>query len=358
MTEAGVREADPARRFTPRRGAYAAVAGVLSLIVIAMSLIDEDPTMSALDYAAVTLLVSLTGTAAVALAVRSQLRAGRSTAAISRVRMVVGPALRSMGAATLWLIVVTIAQVLFSNDGAPRELIALWILMVVLVHGMVSVMVTIVHLEETHHAREHALVVAASADRARLAALRHQLDPHFLFNSLNTITALVREDPALAEASIAQLAKLLRHSLSTDDASGTVAHELEVVRALTALARARFEEELILEVACDVGDGELMAEVLPPFLIQPLVENAIGHGMRTAAPPVHLEISIARCEGGLAIEVINDGTLEAPERDGAAPIGLGNLRERLELLYPQRHELVLEEREGRVRARMRLSRAV
>jgi Histidine kinase len=343
------------RRFHPRRGAYALVAGVLALIVIALALLDDDSTMGALDYAAITLLVSSTGTAAVALAVRSQLRASRGAGAMSRARLVAGTALRSMVAATLWLIVVTLAQVVLSDDGAPGDLIALWILMVVLVHGMVGVMVTIVHLEDAHHAREQALAVGASADRARLAALRHQLDPHFLFNSLTTITALVREDPALAEASIAQLAQLLRHSLSTDDASGTVAHELEVVRALTALARARFEDDLIIELRGDLGDAALAAEVLPPFLIQPLVENAIAHGMRTAAPPVRIEISVERCAGGVVIEVVNDGALEG--RAGAAPIGLANLRERLELLYPRRHELVLEERAGRVRARMRLTRA-
>ena len=347
------------RRYHPRRGAYAIVAGVLSLIVIALSLIEPDPTMSVLDYAAITLLVSLTGTAAVALAVRSQLRAGSGaglgTGGIARGRLVAGVAVRSMIAAGGWLAVVTVAQILLSDDGAPNGMIALWILMVVLVHCMVGVMVTIEHLEEAHRAREHALVVEASADRARLAALRHQLDPHFLFNSLTTITALVREDPEVAEASIARLAQLLRHSLSTDDASGTVAHELEVVGALTALARARFEQDLLIELRCE-EDAALLAETLPPFLIQPLVENAIGHGMRTAAPPVHLSISVARCEGGMQIEVVNDGTLAA--RAGAAPIGLANLRERLELLYPRRHELVLEERDGRVHARLRLLRAV
>jgi len=347
------------RRYHPRRGAYVIVAAVLSLIVIALSLIEPDPTMSVLDYAAVTLLVSLTGTAAVALAVRSQLRAGsgagRGVGGIARGRLVAGVAVRSMIAAGGWLAVVSVAQILLSDDGAPNGMIALWIVMVVLVHCMVGVMVTIEHLEEAHRAREHALVVEASADRARHSALRHQLDPHFLFNSLTTITALVREDPAVAEASIARLAQLLRHSLSTDDASGTLAHELEVVGALTALARARFEEDLLIELRCE-EDAELLAEALPPFLIQPLVENAIGHGMRTAAPPVHLSIAVARCEGGMQIEVVNDGTLSA--RAGAAPIGLANLRERLELLYPRRHELVLEERGGRVHARLRLLRAV
>jgi hypothetical protein len=337
---------------------YAVVAAVLSLLVLALALLEADPTMSALDYAAVTALFAGTGTAIIAITVARQLRANRRVKVVTRVRLVVGTVARSMVAGAVWLAIITAAQLLLSDEGAPSGVIALWILMTTLVQCIVGVVVAIEHLERAAQERERGLAIEGFADRARLAALRHQLDPHFLFNSLNTIAALVREDPAGAEEALAQLGRLLRHSLATDDASGTVAQEVEVVEALAQLARARFEDDVRIEVRLDRGDAELAGQALPPFLIQPLVENAIAHGMRTAAPPVHIAVCVERCEGGVAIEVCNDGRLDGDAGgSGRGSVGLANLRERLELLYPQRHALSLDEEGGRVRARLRLERA-
>ncbi len=343
-------------RSPPRRAiVHASVAAALAVIATALTLLDPDRGMTLLDYVMSAVLFAGTGTLAVALAVGSQVRANARARSGSQLRLVAGSVARSMIAAALWLGIVVVVQLAVSDDGAPSDLVALWILLFLILQGFVGVTIAIQQLEAAHRAREHALTVEAAAGQARLAALRHQLDPHFLFNALNTIAALVREDASAAEDAIAQLSRLLRHSLATDDASGTVGDELAVIRALAALARARFEDDLRIHDSFDASDLALAAEPLPPFLIQPLVENAIAHGMRSATPPVEIAISIARCAGGIEIEVVNDGRLDA--RRDAASIGLGNLRARLELLYPERHVFTLEERGGRVHAWLRLVRA-
>ncbi len=330
---------------------YAVVAGVLAVVGAALAILDPDPTASTSDYVTVALLFAVPGTLVVAFAVTRQSRASRH--ATSRARIVAGSAARSLLAASAWLGVITGLQLALDNRISADEVVALGILLFLIVQCIVAGTIALTHLESAHRAREHALTLQAAAGQAQLQALRHQLDPHFLFNALNTIATLVREDAVAAERALASLAQLLRHSLATDDAAGTVAHELAVIRALAALARARFEDDV--QIAVDAADLDLARDPLPPFLVQPLVENAIKHGMRTAVPPVAIHVAIARCAGGLAIDVANDGRLDGP--GPGDPIGLGNLRARLALLYPQRHTLELEQRDGRVYARMRLLRA-
>lgn len=339
------------RTSTSRWRTHALVAGALTIVAIALALLDPDPAMTIVDVAITAVLFAGSGTVAVALAVASQRRATSD----SQARLVVGSIVRSLLAATLWLGIVAVVQLAVADEGAPTGVAALWILMFLIVQCIVGATIAIHQLEAVHRAREHALAVEAAAAQARLVALRHQLDPHFLFNALNTIAALVRENATAAEDAVSQLSKLLRHSLETDDTSGTVAQELGVVRALVALARARFEDDLQVDDASDSSDAALAAELLPPFLMQPLVENALEHGMRTARSPVAIRFSIARDSGGIAIEVVNDGHLDPVV--GAGSIGLANLRARLALLYPDRHSFTLEQHDGRVHARLRLQRA-
>lgn len=165
--------------------------------------------------------------------------------------------------------------------------------------------------------RERARRAELGETQARLAALRQQLHPHFLFNALNAIRALVDEDPVKARAMITGVAELLRHALQ---AASTVAlgEELAIVRAYLEVEQVRFEDQLVVTV--EVPEA-LQAASVPGFVVMPLVENAIKHGFAPGAP---LQIAIRAQAEPLRLEVANTGVWRAgPES------GLANLRARL-----------------------------
>jgi two-component system sensor histidine kinase AlgZ len=198
------------------------------------------------------------------------------------------------------------------------------------------------------------LLRAATAERlaqeARLAALRYQINPHFLFNALNSAIAMIDEDPARAQAMLTRLASLLRLTLRDTAATTTIDEELDVIERYIEIERVRFEEKLQVRVE---ASPRARACRLPPLLLHALVENAIKYGMRTS--PMPLEVSIeAELEGAaLRVEVANSGKLveQRPEA-----VGLTNVRGRLEALYAGRHTFALTEDDGRVRARIHIDR--
>lgn len=188
-----------------------------------------------------------------------------------------------------------------------------------------------------HYAREHRRQREQLA-RAELQMLRAQMRPHFLFNVLNTIAALVPERPAEAEAMIARLGALLRRSLE-DDGTGEVslAEELELVRAYVDIERARYPDRLVVDWRIEPRARDAF---VPSLLLQPLVENAIQHGLLPRAARGRLTVS-ARCEDGdLVLEVHDDGVGMADASD-AGGIGLSNVRARLTQLYGARQTFML-----------------
>ncbi|MCU0622815.1 MAG: histidine kinase [Gemmatimonadaceae bacterium] len=180
-------------------------------------------------------------------------------------------------------------------------------------------------------ARERALREAdALRARAELAALRGRLDPHFLFNTLHTVGALVRRDPAAAEAGVERLADLLRYVL--DHSGGArdevpLEDELAFVDAYLALEALRLGDRLrvVREIADDVGDV-----LVPSLSLQPLVENAIRHGLAPRPQGGTLTLTAARIGEALELVVADDGAGAVPH---AAPSGYGlgidSLRRRL-----------------------------
>lgn len=168
-------------------------------------------------------------------------------------------------------------------------------------------------------------------DQAQLQALKVQLQPHFLFNTLNTITALVHTDPQAAERMVSGLSELLRFSLgSAGEQEVTLERELDVLRHYLEIQQVRFHDRL--SVSFDV-DADAQRAYVPNLLLQPLVENAIKHGVGPRAAAGHIAIISRRREGVLVIEVADDGVGEAasaPRREG---VGLGNARARLKSLY-------------------------
>lgn len=203
------------------------------------------------------------------------------------------------------------------------------------------------------HAREQADAAErarAQAVEAQLAALQAQLNPHFLFNALNTVASLVRTDAGAAEKSVENLAEVLRRTLArTRRQWTTVGEELDYLRAYLAIEKERWGERL--EVEWEVDPGAL-GVAIPPMTLQPLVENALRHGIGNRLAGGRIAVSAVRENGRLRLAVRDDGVgLPARHREGT---GLGNLRERMRTLYGDEARLEIEGDGGGTRATVEL----
>lgn len=164
---------------------------------------------------------------------------------------------------------------------------------------------------------------------AQLLTLRSQLQPHFLFNTLNTIAVLIHEDVELAHRMVLRLGSLLRRSLESSSRNEiSLRSELELVTSYLEIERTRFGDRLAFEIRVDADTLDLQ---VPSFVLQPLVENAIRHGIGRRAAPGRLVISAAADTTTLRLTVSDDGPgLAHGYREG---VGLANTRARLEHMY-------------------------
>jgi two-component sensor histidine kinase len=187
----------------------------------------------------------------------------------------------------------------------------------------------------------HASRLETELARAQLQALRTQLQPHFLFNTLHAISSLMDEDVRAARRMIARLADLLRTTLDTGDQQEvSLLRELETLQLYLDIERERFSDRLRVDL--EVRPDVLEARV-PNLLLQPLVENAIRHGIAPLHEGGRITVSASREEGRLLLSVEDDG---AGPRNGGQPregVGLRNTRARLERLYPDSHELTIDQ---------------
>jgi LytS/YehU family sensor histidine kinase len=164
---------------------------------------------------------------------------------------------------------------------------------------------------------------------AQLDNLRAQLQPHFLFNTLNSVAALVGEDAGRARTMIARLSELLRLSLQTmSEKLVTLAEELEIVSRYIEIQRLRFDDSMSFTV--DVA-GDCLDAAVPPFLLQPLVENSIKHGMDSSRRCCAILLQARRSGDALRIEITNDA--ETAPGPIVERVGLFNTRARLQALY-------------------------
>jgi len=227
---------------------------------------------------------------------------------------------------------------------------------------MAGVLHAVRHLRLARARELDAERLALAVSQARLQSLRHQLQPHFLFNTLNTISSTLYRDVDAADQMIEHLADLLRVSLGRDEEDGKrdevpLADELELLDTYLALMRARFEDRLEVTVA---ATPEARRVPVPPLLLQPLVENAIRHG--GAETRGHGRIAVrAWCDEGLVIEVSDDGPGGRVAAVGATHarggVGLANTAERLRLLYGGAGRFVAGPRpEGGYRVRIEIPR--
>lgn len=197
--------------------------------------------------------------------------------------------------------------------------------------------------------------LAQLAAGAELKALQAQIHPHFLFNALNTITSLVRTSPETARDLLVQLGNFFRYNLQRADQFVTLGEELAHVDSYLAIERARFGEKL--RVRRQVEPAALSC-LVPSFILQPLVENAVKHGLYPKEEGGLVEIAAAVTNGQLTVRVSDDGVgipAEAQERifvsgyghGGGAGIGLTNVNERLKNIYGPSFGLSLASQPGR-----------
>ena len=197
--------------------------------------------------------------------------------------------------------------------------------------------------------RDHrALQLEAGLAEARLQALSAQLQPHFLFNTLGAISTMVHRDPAGADAMLTQLAGLLRASLLPGHHEVPLREELALLERYVAIMRVRYGPRLTLDVSVPEALGDVL---VPPLLLQPLVENALEHGLDRRRGPGRVALRAERVGERLRLEVLDDGPGPAPGRGhGGAPagrgVGLSNTRLRLEQLYGAEQRLELAQAPG------------
>jgi sensor histidine kinase YesM len=190
----------------------------------------------------------------------------------------------------------------------------------------------------------------AQAQQAELRALQAKVNPHFFFNSLNSLRGLVFEDQQAAARMIDQLAMLMRYSLgSSEQTTVPLAQELDAVRAYLAIEQIRFDERLRVEIDIDPA---LLALALPPMTLQTVVENAVKFGVESSVTACTVRIAGRRQDGAAVLTVANQGSISAAS--GSTRIGLENVRERLALAVAGDSAVTLEQRDGWVVAAIRI----
>jgi two-component system, LytTR family, sensor kinase len=215
-------------------------------------------------------------------------------------------------------------------------------------------------IRQVMETRERELTLAraeSAAHQAELQVLRAQVDPHFLFNALNTVLAGLDRDPRGLTPVVQGLADYLRYSLVNRHATFVpLGDEYDATMNYLVVEKARFREGLVIDARVDEAVRSLP---VPVVIIQPLVENAVKHGLKSSPLPLRIRVHVTSApEGGADVEVANTGRwIEPPAerpRGDASGAGLELVRRRLELLYAGTHGFHIDAKEHEVAIRLRL----
>jgi LytS/YehU family sensor histidine kinase len=259
----------------------------------------------------------------------------------------------SIGIQAIHLVVVGVGLIAV---GHAARYIPAWpahLVKLVVVAAGVTLFMVVARLVVSREERGVALVEArAAADAAALESLRRRLEPHFLFNALNVVRATIRRDPARARELVSDLADLYRYLLSHPEEAPLEA-EVGHACAYLAIERARLGDERV-EVSVELP-AELRALRVPPLLLQPLVENAVKHGLARRDGPGRVTLRARHDEGELVIEVEDEGSgRRLPPMDAGNGIALDTLRRRLSRRYGGGATLELTPIDNGMRATVRL----
>lgn len=217
----------------------------------------------------------------------------------------------------------------------PRTLPMYW--------ALVGIQSMILFASRLGHRERESIALKGLLAKAQLDALKNQLQPHFLFNTLNAISALVHSDSKAADRMINHLSTLLRGVLTEKDNNELpISRELELLRAYMAIEKVRFGERVNFEEI--IGEDCLSASV-PTLLLQPIVENAVRHGLEPIGKPGFVRVSASRCGNNLILKVEDNVVGLNASRAAGLGIGLSNAKAKLETLYGHNgYRLTIEDR--------------
>jgi len=239
---------------------------------------------------------------------------------------------------------------------SPRILLSVLLISLLMTAFWYRYMANKARLAEAEAAHQHEEARALQAEKqaldAQLRGLQAQIEPHFLFNTLANVSSLIESRPADARRMLERLIELLRGSLRASRApASTLGQEFDLLRAYLDILALRMGERLTFSID---ASGDLRSAALPPLLVQPLVENAIRHGLEPKLAGGRVEVS-ARVDGDCVhIEVADDGLGFAATTSSG--VGLSNLRERLMALYGSGARLTIEDAAPGTRARISIPR--
>ena len=204
--------------------------------------------------------------------------------------------------------------------------------------------------QELNTERQRTQNAIAMAQKAQLKMLQYQLNPHFLFNSLNSIQALIYENPDQADTMVTELSEFLRYSLYYNDRIIiTVEEEIDITAKYLTIEKIRYEERL--DSLIEIDDQAMNFEV-PCFITQPLVENSIKHGLTNNPDGITIQLKVKIKNDQLTIQVSNTGSLATDWQPG---VGLNNVIERLKNGYSKQAAFKLYESDGLVIAEIQIS---
>jgi signal transduction histidine kinase len=207
-----------------------------------------------------------------------------------------------------------------------------------IVISFVGLYYLIKHWFDLKKQKEMTQVANNLANEAQLQMLRYQINPHFLFNALNTIRSMVEEDKTVARNMITELSNFFRYSLSQNGTTDTFENEINAIRNYLEIQKIRFEEKL--EVSYDI-DKEIYQIKIPFFIILPLVENAIKFGLQSSQSPLRIKI-VAKANSHLEISVHNTGSIiEGDNNNEGTKTGIENTKKRLSLYFPDNYTFKL-----------------
>lgn len=195
---------------------------------------------------------------------------------------------------------------------------------------------SIIYYQRMQQERFHSNQLKSELANAQLLAIRQQLQPHFLFNALNTISAYVTSDPAIAKALVSQLGELLRHSLEIGQADEVpVETEMKFVRLYLQIQRTRFGDRLEID---EIVDPDAQKALVPSLLMSPLLENAVKYGIGLVPGKGYVHLRICKDHEKLNIAITNNCNEISNDTNRGLGIGLSSTKDRLGKLYGDCHD--------------------
>ena len=196
------------------------------------------------------------------------------------------------------------------------------------------------------------LIWEAAVKDFELKALKSQLNPHFMFNAMNGIRALIEEDPEKAKKSITQLSNIFRYSLNIERSETVpLEDEIRTVNDYLSLEQVRYEERLRFSIEVDPSVNFVE---IPPMMVQTLVENGIKHGVSKLPKGGEVQIRAYKEKDNLVLIILNSGSLDDKLMADSKGFGLANTKNRLSILYGEKASFNISEQDGKVRAEIKI----